>query len=469
VLVCSVDGAEPMITIIDARNQYNQLAVATVHEPNAPRIDQALADLAWQRANVDPTTTATIPGWQVAAEVRQARSVLATQPRAPVLLPAPHPAVVIDRDDLAAAIKPHLARLPDAITQALADADLDREHLTVTVLIGDEATVGDLHTGLADAGLTPTVITGQPHALADGAARLTHTTTGPTTATAATTRLPRTRLTLRSLAGTVILSVCSLALLLQTINTAYIYTRNWGTEITSARLPIPNVALAAALVVIAAITIANLAPTHWFTPAGLADETSTGILLRRAYLAAATAGLAVAGLWGLGVGVGVGYINGAYLRWALTAALPIAVCTALIGLVSPRIPADRLTTWLQRLPPPTLAIAAGASGVYLMRSAFTSSFPTSLTGSPATITAVGAAMLGAATAFTATRQPLIRAVTGGILALGYALVGNLDTARYLTITYIAVLIWWALTTTARTIHYALPGTTKNLNGWLSRS
>jgi hypothetical protein len=46
----------------------------------------------------------------------------------------------------------------------------------------------------------------------------------------------------------------------------------------------------------------------------MADQTSTGILLRRSYLAVAAAGLALAGLWGLGVGVAVGYTSDPYVR-----------------------------------------------------------------------------------------------------------------------------------------------------------
>jgi hypothetical protein len=469
-LVCATADAGPTITILDAGTTYTQLAVADVRDPHAPAIDQALTDLAWERAHTgrDTPTPVLGHGWQTAAEIHHARTVLATQPRAPILLPEPYPAVVIDRDDLTGAAKPHLDRLDDTIDQALTDADLDHTGLTATVVIGDDATLTALHTALSEAGPPPAVITGQPYALADGAARLTHhhNPTAATTATAATTRLPRTRLTVRSLAATAILAVCSIALLSQVVATADISTI--GATITGVRLATENVSLAAALAALAAISVAHLAPTTWLTPAGMADETSTGILLRRSYLAAAATGLALAGLWGLGVGVGVGYTSGSYLRWALITAAPIAACAALIALVSPRIPAAQLPTWLTQLRPPAAAIALATVGIYLIRSAFTLTIPTNLIGFPGAIAAAGGALLGLATAGTATRQPLIRAITGCVLALGYALVTTVTTAPYLTITYITALIWWTLSATIRTIQYATPGATTTIRRWLNR-
>jgi hypothetical protein len=274
----------------------------------------------------------------------------------------------------------------------------------------------------------------------------------------------------RSLAATAILAASSVALLSQAITTADI--SKIGGVITGVRLPTENVALAAALAALAAISAAQLAPTTWLTPAGLADETSTGTLLRRSYLAAAATGLALAGLWGLGVGVGVGVgvgqTSGPYLRWALTSAAPIAVCAALIALASPRIRANQLPTWLTQLRPPAVAIALASIGVYLIRSAYTLTFPTSLTGFPGTIAAAGGALLGIATAATATRHTLIRAATGCVLAVGYFLVVTVDTAQYLTITYIATLIWWTLAATIRTIQYAIPFATTTARRWLSR-
>lgn len=278
-------------------------------------------------------------------------------------------------------------------------------------------------------------------------------------------RLPRGRLTLRSLTGTAVLAACSVTLLVQTVRTAYINSIN--IEIVYVHLASPNISLSAVLAVLTALSAASLAPTTWLTPAGIADTASTGILLRRAYLGAAGAGLAIAGLWGLGVGVAVDFFAGPYLRWALIAAVPVAVCAAIIGLAAPRIPADQLPAWMARLSPPVVAVGLGSLGVFLMRSAFSFTFPTSVTGYPGAVTFLGAALLGVATAWTATRQPLTRAVIGGILGIGFALVGTHDTAPYLTLTFVAALIWWTLALTLQTVRYGMPRTAERLRRWLN--
>ncbi|MFG1608369.1 hypothetical protein [Actinoplanes sp. NPDC049265] len=77
--------------------------------------------------------------------------------------------------------------------------------------------------------------------------------------------------------------------------------------------------LAAALAVVAAITAAQLVPTTWLSPQGLAHPPSTGMVLRRSYFAAAGRGLAIAGLWGIAAAVVVvDFQDPAYLRWTLT-------------------------------------------------------------------------------------------------------------------------------------------------------
>ena len=127
-----------------------------------------------------------------------------------------------------------------------------------------------------------------------------------------------------------------------------------------------------------------------------------------------------------------------------------------MAIVSPRTPADRLPAWLTRMRPPVWPIAAAAAGVYLVQAAYTLSFPVNLTGYDSVIAALGAALLGAATAATATRSLAIRIAISLILVPGYALIVTPTTIGYLTAAYTATLIWWHLTATARTLRDALP-------------
>ena len=455
VLVCVSTDTTPVVTVLDAGNQHTELATAPVQAADTPTIDQALRTLVCERAGQVAPEQAAGPGWETAFEIHQARELLAGQPRAAVVLPDPYPPVVLDRADLATAARPHLNVLDDTITQALADADLDRQAITATVLAGIDATVTDLHTALTAAGLPPTTTVDRPDALAEAAVQLTHPHLG-SSATAATARLPRSRVTVRNLAATAALAAGSVALLTQAISTAYTWTR--GVTVIAIAVPTASIALAAALAAMSAFTAAQLAPTTWLTHPGPADTTTAGTLIRRAYLAAAATSLAVAGLWGLSIGVSLHYYtSGPYLRWTIITTLPIAVCAAIIAIIAPRIPAHRLTACLADLRPPILPIAVAAAGIYLLRSSYAYSFPTNLIGFRGVIAVIGAALIGFATAATATRQSMIRVGTGALLALGYAFLADPSTAPYLTVIYVIALLWWVLTVTARTLREAVPG------------
>jgi hypothetical protein len=118
--------------------------------------------------------------------------------------------------------------------------------------------------------------------------------------------------------------------------------------------------------------------------------------------------------------------------------------------------------------PPVWPIAAAAAGVYLVRAAFTLTFPVNLTGYHSITAAVGAALLGAATAATATRHPTIRIAISLILIPGYALVVDVTTIGYLTAAYTTTLIWWHLTVTAHTLRDATPDG-HPLTRWLAKT
>lgn len=463
VLVCTVGDDYPHLTVLDAADRYTQLAAVTVRDPAAPGIDRAVADSIRLRSSSGVVLPAGLD-WMTGLEVDRVRAALIGASRTPVLLPGHPEPVVAEGADLDKAVRPHFDQLVPALTEALAEADIDQKDIDATVLVAYDATLTAARAALVDAGLPqPTLLT-QPEQVAAGAARLagaTHTADGPT---AATTRLPRTRLTIGSLTAVTVLAAASVILLLQTVTTADVAT--FAASIVGVRLPVANLALAAAIAATAATAAAQLAPTTWLSPQGLNDPTSTGYLLRRSYLAAAAAGLALAGLWGLGTGVGVGWTDPQYLRSALTAAAPIAACAIIVAVASPRIPATRLGDWLPRMRPPLWPIATAAAGVYLTRAAYTLTFPTDITGLHGLTAAIGAALLGAATAATVTRHLGIRIAIMLILIPGYTLVVTVNTISYLTTTYVAVLAGWHLTAATHTLREAAPD--NPVTRWLTR-
>ncbi|MFC7534906.1 Hsp70 family protein [Actinoplanes sp. GCM10030250] len=417
VAVCTTGDATPELTVIDAAHGFQQLAAAPVRDPGAPTVDEALIQLAAERATPGTDPSAALDDWRVAREIQQARTALAVQPRAPMLLPEPHPAVVLTRDDLAAAGAAHLARLRETVKQLLADADLDPSEVNAVVLVGDDGTVPEVQAALAGAGLPPTVTVRDPHAVLTGAVRLS---SPPMGLTEAPVRIPRTRPMLGAVSGAVLVGACSIGLLIQVVSGA-----------PAVPLPLENVTLSAALAALTAWAVALLAPGGKKQPEG---ENR----LRRGFVAAAAIGIVLAWLYGLVAGVSAGDPTETSLRSALAGAVPIAACAAVIALVAPRLPAAALPEWLRTARPPALPVAMAALGVGLQR----------VTGTDLPLDMLGATLLGIATGLTVPLAPTLRLVTALLLGAGYALVSATGSMRYPTIAYVAVLAWWAATTTA---------------------
>ncbi|WP_433795872.1 hypothetical protein [Actinoplanes sp. CA-252034] len=159
VLVCVAGAAWPELTLVDG---HRQLAASAVRAPGAPAIDEALLRVAATRggAEADPDD------WRLTREIERARATLGLQQRAAMLLPEPHQAVVLTRDDLAAAKAVHLDRLPDTVKLLLADAGVDR--VATVVQVGEDSQVS---AALSEAGPAPSITVRDPHALLRGLTR----------------------------------------------------------------------------------------------------------------------------------------------------------------------------------------------------------------------------------------------------------------------------------------------------------
>ncbi|WP_200216811.1 hypothetical protein [Micromonospora coerulea] len=393
---------------------------------------------------------------QVRESVRQARALLATQERAPVLLPHPRPPAVITRGDVHAAAQPLTEQLPGAVGELLDTADVDTAHLAM-VVAADAGGAPELPAQLAAATGVQPVIVNHPHAAASGALTLTAT---PLTAISA--RLPRTRLRIRDLAAALIIGACALALFVQVILTADVTTI--GIRVIGARTSLPQLGTAAALAVMTALAVAQLAPTTWLAgpPTSPTDEPTTAALIRRSYLAAAALGTTAAAFLGLAAGTSLGVDYTPHLKWALTTAAPLGASAVLIALVAPRIPAADLPAWLGRARPVILPIMLAAAGMLLMRAAVSLTPPADLIPAPGLVGSAGAAMLGAATALTATDHRTLRVITLPALGLSYAIVFTGATSAALIIGYCLAVLWWAIRLTAYTTRLAFPAATAKL-------
>jgi hypothetical protein len=464
VLVCQADAHPMSLTMLQAvAGGFRELGTTALAYPDGADIDQTLThraidasgDIELRRRIDHPSELEDHrTRWILLHHIRQLRHTLLTQERAPVLLPEPHPPAVLTHHDLSTAIQPLLDQLPTSVAELLTATDVGAAQIHIVILHTNTALPG-LQDHLAAATHRPaTVITGHPHATADGAFLLTAPATGRPTA--ATTRIARVRLRITDLVGAVIIGGCSLALLIQAITTTYTVTID--AEIAGAVVPSAQLGAAALLTVLTAITVAHLAPTTWLagTPANPESAPTTGILIRRAYLTAAATGATVATLYGLATGSAFGLDITPHLQATLIAALPLTIYALLTAAMAPRIPITDLPDWLQRARPAALPVALATAGVLLMRAAVAVPDVPGLAGR------AGAALLGVATVLTATRHTLLRAITAPILAVGYALVFALSTTPVLIVGYLFTLTWWAAHLTAHTLRAAFPTTRAKL-------
>ncbi|NJP30774.1 Hsp70 family protein [Micromonospora thermarum] len=458
-LICQAGRHPVTLTVLQVNSDgYRELATRAIDPPGD--LNQVLAQRIVEAATAhdDPLRVdiadQTQDGRVLLESVRQARQLLATQDRAPVLLPAPRTPTVITRDDVATATQPLLDTVHDAVRDTLDTADINPQHLAGVILRETEPIPG-LHDRLTTAtGLAPAVLRDQSHVLADGALALT--APHHDARTAADSHLPRVRLRVRDLTSATVLTACSLALLLQAVLTADITTVEY--RIIGVRTSLPQLGTAGALAMLTAFAVAHLAPTTWLagTPTTPTPEPATGSLIRRGYLAAAVGGAIAAALYGLATGTSVGYDYSPYLRWTLGSALPLAVCATVIAATAPRIPATDLPTWLKHTRPAVLHAAIATAGIYLMRAALTITPPVDWTGMPGLIGSTGAALLGIATAMTATRSRTIRTITAPGLAIGYAIVFTSNTSGALTVGYLIAVTWWSIRLAGHTLRLAFP-------------
>ncbi|MFI2667852.1 Hsp70 family protein [Micromonospora carbonacea] len=461
VLVCQADHHPPTLTVLQTVSDgYRELATQQLHGPHdlddliaGHVVATATADHDPLQALVDHTDTITAEEHGLLLEsIRTARHQLVQQERAPVMLPTPHHPVVITRDDITTATQPLLDQVPDAVAHLLDAADVDTEHLAA-VIVRPAPGVLALTDRLAAATRDTPTIVDHSHALADGALTLTTHQTGPRAAAA---QLPRVRLRISDLTGALLIGACSLTLLLQAVLTADITTL--FTRVVEARISLPQLGTAGALAMLTALAVAHLAPTTWLagTPTTPTPEPTTGSLIRRGYLTAAVGGTITAALYGLATGTAVELDYTPYLKWTLGTALPLALCATLIAATAPRIPADALPTWLAMTRPAITHTVTATAGIFLMRAALTITTPVDLTGMPGLVGSCGAALLGTATALTATRTRLARTITAPGLAIGYALVFTYNTNSALITGYLIALTCWGIRLTSNTLQLAFP-------------
>ncbi|MEU8007891.1 hypothetical protein AB0B66_42605 [Catellatospora sp. NPDC049111] len=472
VLVCDSGTAGTDVSLVQHRDGSWQL-LSAIPAPDAglQALEQALSD---HLPVGVPQGSGPVADGESSA-VRAALAQLTGTGRAAIVLPDPHPPVLITRDHL----QQPAARMREALLAAAAEAvtaaDIDPEQLAAIVVGGDAATLIDAATAFEQRfALTPTPLPTGRLARAHGALDSHQPTTPPVSAPVSAARVR-----VRHLAAVILPSVAAGAMALQAIVDTdrlipdhLTYTTDDYAKI-SAYFNMPQYATAAMFTTWAAIAAGRFAAAALLHP-DTADTPPGRNASRAGKILAFTAaiGLAIAGLFGL---LGDAIFGGPpgtapdFLTPALIAATPAAAVTATIGIAAPHVPALRGKPWADPLHHPVTAMLLAAAGIIGMEAAWMGGLPIELP-IPDDLLVIaggrgGAALLGVAVTLTLTRHRAAATALAAVLGLGFAIVHvPTNDSILITIYLVAAAAWWIRQAAAVALLAIPNGTFKQLLG-----
>ncbi|MEV0716239.1 Hsp70 family protein [Asanoa sp. NPDC050611] len=452
VLVCDAGAGSTDLTVLEqTRDGLQQLATAAVDGAAGRDVDQLVAAhllCSIRPPGDEPTLDESDPQWQaIVTAAEDAKTALSDREHTAVAIRPGYPALVLDRTELAKLVGPAMEGIVAQVAEVLAAADITPTHVTHVVLAGGGARLPGIDAALARAvGQRPYIPARPDLAAADGALPLT-----PTAAAAPAEPAPLPRVSLRpgDLVRPALFALGSVALIASVFVTLWT-TRSSGR--TYVHLANELISAAAVVAVLAAWSVAQLLPTLYLAGKTVHDR-DTIKLISVAFTGVAALGIAIAAIYGLGVGALVGATTTEYLAPALKPAVLIAVCAFLIAVLARAIPGPALARWLAQLRHPLIAVILAAAGIIAMRYAGTAQISAGLSGM---ILRAGGAATGVAIAFTVVRNRLLRIITAGTLGLGGFAVASLANNRPITLAYLAAVIWWSATRLAVTGHAAYP-------------
>jgi hypothetical protein len=344
---------------------------------------------------------------------------------------------------------------------------VDSAGVTAAILVGGGARLPGLAEAIAaHIGRSPTVADQPDHVSAEGAIRATTDTHQQLVRPTPQDRTPPTvRLRLRNAGAPIVFLAASLAVLMQALLGADVYRQGLQTVVVT------NTAGFAVAALFAVLT--SIAAAHMVTTGGVVIDANDPTfappmwgtrLIAKSYAGAAAIGITVAAIYGLLAGTNFGLPDNPYLRWSLTAAVPVALIAVASALLATRLPADALSDWLQRSRQPVVPVVVAAAGVLAMWASLSMS-PSVLPFGSA-LGRVGAAATGIAIALTVTRLPLLRVLVGTVLAVGAAAVFTLTNIVLIEVAYVVAGTWWWLVQLVRTSRAAVPYALPVIRGWL---
>jgi hypothetical protein len=174
---------------------------------------------------------------------------------------------------------------------------------------------------------------------------------------------------------------------------------------------------------------------------GRAAPMSPGTQLGTGILAAAAAGLAIAGLYAAFTSVFFGVAIGAPMRWSLYPVLPVAVVGSVVALLAARQIRTPVQGWDAYLAFPVSSVATVAVGTAMLEYCMTTPTVDGVLWVDVGIR-IGALLLGVAMACALAQAWLVRLVLAAPLAAFAAVVVSWQSTGLLAVMFAAAVGWW---------------------------
>jgi hypothetical protein len=438
IVVCDVGGGFEVTVLRRGPAAFEVLSTLTDLDAGGLSIDQALT----------ATLTSAEPGveatdgfwWATSARIRTAKEALSQHPAVTVPMPT-GPAVVVNGTLLEQVARPILQRAADLTTEAVSAAEVDAEHITAVYCVGGGAHMPLVERLIAEQVRSVPVVLAEPALTAVLGAADAGAASPTATGMVESPTLPP----VRRAAAIAVPGMASLGLVAQFLFTAewnngsrilrgpYFYvTANWG-ELAMASV-FAVVACLGAGTMLTSLIAARHTTTH---PGDASGQMGTGIL------AAASLGVAIAGLYAVTSSLYFGLDTGPFLRWALAPVAPVAALAAVTALVAARQWRTPRTGWSDLLAFPTGSVVTAAAGMALVQHSLTADRWPHLVLWIDLAGRAGGLLLGIGVVMAVVPTLLLRLIVAAPVAVFTAAIVSWDAVGILGVIYaIAVALWW---------------------------
>jgi hypothetical protein len=453
-VVCDFGGGFEASVVRRVPTGFEVLSTIEAADAGGNRIDQAIAeDLAAvgdspaEDDTTDPLSDA--DRLMLLAAARTAKETLTHAATVAAGLPPPRPAVVLHSARVDALARPALFRAARATQEAIDVAEVDRSELAGVYCVGGAATPAAMRVLGDETGLTPVALDEPRMAAVLGAAEAISRagTAADIDAPVSVPPAPRAR----RAAGLAVPGAASLILFLHFLFSAepsssrsrgygdpYAYVlANWGELAMAATFALVTALMAATL-------IASSLPAERRPQAGERGELGEPVQqIGTGLLAAAAAGLAVAGMYAVAASVIFGLSTGPFLRWALLPILPLAAVAAVTAVLAARwgrIPREGWHAWLTF---PVSSVACAGVGMVLVQMSMTAKVYPTYALANGLLGRFGALLLGVGAALALVRSARFRIIVAAPLATFMAAIVSWPATGLLGVMYIAAAtVWW---------------------------